>query len=67
MIALKLLATDDVRRPQDSIDLAALFAIASADDLRTAEAAVATITQRGANRGRDLLAMLRDHSGRKHP
>ncbi len=58
LLALKLLAVDDARRPQDTIDLGALVRVATREDLRTAEGAVDLITHRGANRERDLRAML---------
>ncbi len=58
LIALKLLAVDDARRPQDALDLRALLRVATAEDLRTAEGAVDLITRRGANRDRNLRSML---------
>lgn len=60
LIALKVLARDDTRRPQDLTDLRALLAGANADDLASATAAVALIEARGFNRGRDLRAALDD-------
>lgn len=58
LLALKLLSVDEVRRPQDVADLVGLLGVATAEDLQTAKTAVAAIMQRGANRGRDLPAML---------
>jgi single-stranded DNA-specific DHH superfamily exonuclease len=58
LIAMKLLARDDRRRPADADDLAALAAIASADDWRDATRAVELIAERGYARGRDLVAAL---------
>jgi predicted nucleotidyltransferase len=58
LIALKLLARDDDSRPQDLADLRALLAVATADDMADAGAAIQLITQRGFNRGRNLTAML---------
>lgn len=58
LLALKLLSVDEVRRPQDAVDLVGLLGVATASDLATADAAVATIMQTGANRGRDLRSML---------
>jgi hypothetical protein len=55
LIALKVLARDDVRRPQDIIDLRALVRTASADELARAKRALALIRSRGYHRGRDLL------------
>ncbi len=57
LLALKTLSTDDQKRPQDRIDIVALLRVATAEDLRVAEQALALIVQRGCNRGRDLLAM----------
>ncbi|WP_433712899.1 nucleotidyl transferase AbiEii/AbiGii toxin family protein [Nocardia sp. CA-084685] len=58
LIALKLLARDDVSRPQDLADLHGLLAAASQDDIAQAESAVRLITERGFNRDRDLLVSL---------
>lgn len=60
LIALKLLARDDERRPQDQLDLRALLAIATPDDLRRARAAVRLIERRGYSRERDLPALLKE-------
>lgn len=58
LIALKVLARDDRTRPQDRVDLVALVATASADDLTEARASVALIERRGFNRGRNLTGDL---------
>lgn len=58
LIALKLLARDDERRPQDSDDLQALIGVASEDDVGVARDAVALISERGYARDRDLQAAL---------
>lgn len=58
LIAMKLLARDDRRRPADADDLAALAAIATEDDWVAAAVAVRLIVDRGANRGRDLISAL---------
>lgn len=58
LIALKILAMDDRTRPQDRVDLRALIAVATADDIRLARAAAALIAQRGFHRGRDLAGAL---------
>lgn len=58
LLALKLLARDDVTRPQDSADLRALLAVATASDLAAARETAALIMRRGYARGRDLLASL---------
>jgi hypothetical protein len=56
LLALKTLSLDDRTRPQDRIDVLALLRVASDGDLEEAERALTLIAQRGANRGRDLLA-----------
>jgi predicted nucleotidyltransferase len=58
LIALKLLARDDERRPKDAEDLRALLAVATPDDVGLARAAVRLISSRGFDRGRDLAADL---------
>jgi predicted nucleotidyltransferase len=60
LIALKLLARDDATRPQDLADLRALRAIATDADLGTTRQAIALISARGYDRGRDLPAALND-------
>jgi hypothetical protein len=57
LIALKLLAHND-SRPQDLMDLEALAAVAMPQDWATAREAVELITERGYNRGRNLVAAL---------
>jgi predicted nucleotidyltransferase len=58
LIALKVLARDDVTRPQDLGDLRALLRGAAAIDIERARAALTLITQRGYHRGRDLREQL---------
>ena len=58
LIALKVLARDDVTRPQDVADLRALLRVASAIDITRARAALTLISERGYHRGRDLDAEL---------
>lgn len=58
LIAVKVLARDDDRRPQDLADLRALVTAASANDVELARTTVRRITERGFNRGRDLDAAL---------
>ena len=60
LIALKLLARDEVRRPQDSVDLHALLGVADAAEIARAEVAVDLITARGFHRGRELRQALAD-------
>jgi predicted nucleotidyltransferase len=65
LIALKVLARDDVNRPQDVGDLRGLLRVASAADVTRARAALALIEERGYHRGRDLQpeleTLLRTH------
>lgn len=56
LIALKVLARDDERRPQDRGDLAALVREASDDEIARARESVARIVQRGFARGKAGLA-----------
>lgn len=60
LIAMKLLSRDDIRRPQDRVDLASLLAVADAGEVERARHACASITARGYARGRDLDEQLRD-------
>ena len=53
-----ILARDDTRRPQDRLDLKALFQSCDASDLNTAREALQEITTAGLSRGRGLLAEL---------
>jgi len=57
LIALKLLS-EAPGRPQDTVDLARLSAIASAQDRAEARVAVRLIVERGFGRGRDLTSAL---------
>jgi predicted nucleotidyltransferase len=58
LIALKVLARDDVTRPQDAGDLRALLRVASTLDITQAQSALMWIAERGYHRGRDLQAEL---------
>jgi predicted nucleotidyltransferase len=58
LIALKVLARDDVSRPQDVGDLRALLRAGSAADVARARAALTLITERGYHRARNLSADL---------
>lgn len=58
LLALKLLASDEEKRPQDRIDIRALLEAAGPDDIAEARSAVALITDRGCHRGKDLVAEL---------
>jgi predicted nucleotidyltransferase len=57
LLALKVLACDDRRRPQDRSDLAALLAVATGPDIESARQALDLIRQRGFHRGRDLSGL----------
>lgn len=68
LIAMKLLASDARRRPQDADDLIALVAIASVNERRRVSTAIRAITRRGFARGRDLTSawrrvLARDRAG----
>ena len=58
LLAVKILARDDERRPQDAIDIRALVKEATEGDLATAKRSAALIMERGFHRNRDLLAEL---------
>jgi Nucleotidyl transferase AbiEii toxin, Type IV TA system len=58
LIAMKLLARDDDRRPQDRSDLRALIEAASDRDIEDVRKAIELITRRGFHRDRDLAAEL---------
>jgi predicted nucleotidyltransferase len=58
LIALKLLARDDERRPRDAADLRNLAVVASPEDRDLARQAVELITARGFDRDRDLRQAL---------
>jgi hypothetical protein len=60
LIALKVLARDDRRRPQDLMDLLALLRSAPPEELERAHKALVQIQHRGCARGKDLLAELAD-------
>jgi hypothetical protein len=64
LIALKVLARDDETRPQDLVDLRALIASATDDDLAVARASLALVHERGYDRGKELLAELDELKGR---
>lgn len=58
LLALKILARDDRRRPQDWDDIRALLSEASPDDVDEARDALALIEQRGYQRERQLVEQL---------
>jgi hypothetical protein len=62
-IAVKLLARDDVHRPQDLADLRSMLTSATAEDLAVARTTVELIARRGFDRGRDLAGALADLLG----
>ena len=55
LIAPKILSRDDVTRPQDLVDLRALGGVASSTELTRAQRSLMLITNRGYDRGRNLL------------
>lgn len=58
LVAMKVLARDDRRRPQDADDLRTLLARATSEDLAAARRALEEIDARGFGRGKRLLAAL---------
>ncbi|HRI53054.1 MAG TPA: nucleotidyl transferase AbiEii/AbiGii toxin family protein [Pseudomonadota bacterium] len=58
LLALKILAMDDARRPQDRADILALLEYADAEELNRAQESVELITARGFHRAKDLSALL---------
>jgi predicted nucleotidyltransferase len=58
LIAMKVLARDDRKRPQDWDDIRALMAEANATDIDEARTLTRLIEARGFNRGRSLSASL---------
>ncbi len=60
LIALKILARDDLTRPQDLADLRALLAVATNEDLDVVRESTELIEARGFNRHRDLRQALAD-------
>ena len=58
LVALKILARDDDRRPQDRLDLLALLRGIDPAELSRARDAIALITKRGFDRGKDLESEL---------
>lgn len=58
LIALKIRARDDDKRPQDLMDLRSLLRDATDDDVIRAREALELIEMRGYGRGRDLCGML---------
>jgi hypothetical protein len=60
LLALKILARDDVRRPQDIIDIRALLRTVDSDELAVTRKALQLIMERGFHRGRDLTGALEE-------
>lgn len=56
LLAMKILARDDQRRPQDFVDLRNLLTVMTEKDLERARDALSLITQRGFHRKKNLLA-----------
>ena len=59
LIAMKLFSHDDVRRPQDRVDLAQLLLVTREEDLAVASEALSLIEDRGFHQGRDLKTEFR--------
>lgn len=60
LLALKVLARDDRRRPQDWDDIRALLVEARPSDVEQARSALQLIQQRGFHRGKSLLESLEE-------
>jgi hypothetical protein len=58
LLAMKLLAMDDLTRPQDRVDILALLEFVDEEELSRAHDAIGLITTRGYNRSKDLHARL---------
>lgn len=58
LLAMKLLAMDDVRRPQDRLDIMALLERADEAELARVRESIVLIKRRGFDRDRDLSARL---------
>lgn len=58
LLASKVLARDDRRRPQDRADALALLAVATAEEVAAARTLLRLVEDRGYARGRDLLEAL---------
>jgi len=59
LIALKVLAMDDITRPQDRSDLKNLLSIATETDIKIARDSLILITKRGFNQKKNLQLKLR--------
>ena len=58
LLAMKLLAYDEERRPKDGLDITELLKNADEDDLVQAREAVALVMERGFGRDRKMFALL---------
>jgi len=58
LIAMKVLARNDQKRPQDRLDLASLLSVADENELDVCRDAIQLIVARGFHRGRPLLEEL---------
>jgi hypothetical protein len=58
LLAMKLLAMDDRRRPLDRTDIMALLEKADEQEIQRAREAISLIEQRGFSRGKDLRGLL---------
>lgn len=63
LLALKVLARDDLLRPLDAADIRALLARMEPAEVAAAGEALDEVTRRGYHRGRDLAAALRQALG----
>jgi predicted nucleotidyltransferase len=63
LVVLKLLANDQIKRPQDGADLVALRGVLDSAELERAREGCALVQRRGFHRGRDLDALLEELLG----
>lgn len=64
LLAMKVLARDDERRPQDLIDIRNILNVADPQELNRARVALTLIAERGCNRGKNLLGDLESLLGK---
>ena len=60
LLAMKILARDDERRPQDLLDIRNILKTIALDELERARAALVLIAERGFSRNKDLLRELEE-------
>lgn len=66
ILAMKILAQDDSERIRDKADAIALIAAASSENIEETKKALILITERGFNRGKDLISDFNKLLKRRH-